>query len=129
MRRPINELMHAGRRSVADALRVLMAECWLNAEDKGFHENDEGFSSDIALAHSELSEALEDYRNGHAFDEIWFEKKEYGNKPCGIASEYADVIIRVLERAQARGIPVIEALELKLAFNRLRPRLHGGKKI
>jgi hypothetical protein len=46
---------------------------WRIAREHGFTEN--SIEGDIALMHSELSEALEDLRNHAAVDEVWYEEK------------------------------------------------------
>lgn len=43
-----------------------------NAKDKGFWDNERNFGEAIALMHSELSEALEEHRDGHEYDETYY---------------------------------------------------------
>lgn len=47
------------------------------------------------LFHSELSEALEEYRNNRKITEVWHSD---GGKPEGISIELADFVIRVCQR-------------------------------
>jgi NTP pyrophosphatase (non-canonical NTP hydrolase) len=75
--------------------------------------------------HSELSEAYEEYRHGQ--QPTWV---AYGadGKPDGIPSEFADLVIRVLDYCEAEGIDLEAAIVEKDAYNQTRPYRHGGKK-
>lgn len=103
----------------------LIKEAHQTAIDKGWYEEPRAFGELIALIHSELSEALEDYRNGRHFKEIYFD----GEKPCGIPIEFADVLLRIFDTCGYLGIDLEEALRLKTTYNATRPHKHGGKKL
>lgn len=85
------------------------------------------FGDLIALIHSELSEAFEEYRNHHAPTEIYF--NEGNPKPEGIGIELADAIIRILDMCAKYGIDLDTCIRVKHEFNKTRPYRHGGKKI
>ncbi|MGG1601268.1 hypothetical protein [Paenibacillus naphthalenovorans] len=101
----------------------LVNEAHQNAIDKGWYEEPRTFGEMIALMHSELSEALEDHRNGRGLREIYYE----GDKPCGIPIELADVCIRIFDACGHLSIDLESAIREKMAYNATRPRRHGGK--
>ena len=101
----------------------------------------------LMLMTSELAEALEAYREGDIITQIRYEypngdgtnvvlyepafvnaqgEQELG-KPVGVASEFADTIIRILDTCEKLNIPVTEALVRKHNYNITRPYRHGGK--
>lgn len=86
------------------------------------------FGEECSLFHSEISEALEEYRNGRRLDEVYF-NAENAAKPEGIPIELADTIIRILAFCAANRINIGDAIMVKWGYNLTRPERHGGKVI
>jgi NTP pyrophosphatase (non-canonical NTP hydrolase) len=102
-------------------IRTMQQDAWKCAEEHGWHEKQLNVPEKLALIHSEVSEALEDFREGR-MQESFVE-----GKPCGFASEMADILIRVGDLCGILGIDLQEAVETKMAYNATRPYRHGGK--
>ena len=99
-----------------------------NAVQKGWHDEDRTIGDLIALMHSELSEALEEYRNGHSPTEVYFNDSK-PEKPEGIPVELADCVIRIFDFCGKYGIDLEYVINQKIAYNKSRPYRHGGKKV
>lgn len=113
-------------RGFFEMLTEFQAETHQTAKDKGWYDYDLGevkvFLAEVALMHSELSEASEEYRNNTPL--LYYS----AGKPEGIAAEFADVILRIFDCCEHRGIPLVQALFEKAEYNKTRPMRHGGKK-
>jgi len=113
-------------------LNKLAKKVHLNALDKGFWDNKMAYTDTIiprsigeqfANFHAEISEAWEEYRNGHAMNEIYFKD----GKPEGVPVELADTIIRILDTCAQYGINIEEVIKVKMKYNENREYRHGGK--
>ncbi|WP_243767585.1 hypothetical protein [Paenibacillus agricola] len=113
------------RKTVDLSINDLVNEAHQNAINKGWYEEPRTFGEVIALMHSELSEALEDHRNGRGLQEVYFE----GEKPCGIPVELADTVIRIFDTCGHLGIDLETAIRIKMDYNATREIRHGGKKL
>lgn len=88
----------------------------------------EEFGTCIALMHSELSEAWTD---------VWAHNQDTGStdfpqsvkipKFNVVEEEFADVIIRIMDYAERKGLDVAGAIVAKSEYNKSRPQRHGGK--
>ena len=85
-------------------LNSLRNEALRIAVEHGF--TDATPAEDIALMHSELSEAADEVIDGRWLCEIWDE----GDKPCGLPIEFADAVIRILHFCGKHGIDIESAV-------------------
>ena len=110
-------------------IQELMNESFDTAKEKGWIGDGKTVGDHIALMHSELSEALEVYRNGRPVKKIFYEDPQWDGKPEGLPIELADVVIRIAQFCKEYDIDLERALGEKLEFNKTRPYRHGGKVI
>ena len=124
-------------------LNDLAKEIHDNAKAHGWYDQKRSFGEIVALCHSELSEALEEYRSGKPMAYYYPETpckcnlnayatdldKWHGEKLEGIATEMIDCLIRILDWCGSEGIDVDKLVRLKHEYNKSRPYKHGGKVI
>ena len=108
-----------------DVIDALVGQAHETAIQKGWWDKERNLPHLLALCHSELSEALEVSRDSG--DDLLMWNGE-NNKPEGVPIELADCIIRILDICGHYGIDLAEALNLKMEYNKTRPRRHGDKK-
>lgn len=89
----------------------------------GWYDKEVEVGTVLALIHSEISEALEEWRKGGDLDAIYYE----GKKPEGFGVELADALIRILDASYRFGLNMDDLVAMKLAYNRTRGYRHGGK--
>ena len=129
-----------------------------NAVAHGWWESPRDFPEVAALIHSEISEALEEYREGNPV--IWRrcnptdifagcnhmkgvninggralscikpdgDCRYCERKPEGVAVELCDAIIRILDYLAYMGVDVEAVLMAKHEYNKGREYRHGGKR-
>ena len=79
----------------------------------------------LMLMVTEVAEAMEEWRNNHAPNEI----RVHAGKPEGSPIELADVVIRILSFCGKFEIDLQDAILRKMAYNATRPHRHGEKRV
>ena len=94
------------------------------AVEHGWWEKERNIGEILALIHSEISEALEEYRT-YGLVTVRFASD---GKPEGFFVELADAIIRIADVFEHYGVGMEPILRLKMEYNKKRPYRHGGKR-
>lgn len=109
-------------------IETLIKESHDTATEKGWWDSpDRNIPELLALIHSEVSEALEAYRDVgiEQLDKVWYENSD--TKPEGFVIELADVLIRIADLCGEFKLDMESALTEKMTFNKTRPYRHGNK--
>ena len=147
-------LTERGEWTIQHALGLLAEAAHRNARSKGWYDADRKLPEELALVHSEVSEVLEEYRDGRGSDEHYYSFSTNDNpgmtapardfsenffprtltgklvgKPEGIPAESADILIRVADYCgnPDRPVDLGRAVVEKLRYNRTRPYKHGKR--
>lgn len=90
----------------------------------------------LGLIITEAAEALEELRSGRPVDQNYYThngvETDFStrgnnelNKPEGVPSEIADIVIRCFDFADEAGFSLIEVILEKFAYNDTRAHMHG----
>lgn len=107
----------------------MQAKVYNRAVSKGWWDDDEpNIPEKLMLIVSEISEALEVYRD--CPDDADLDDIVYGpnDKPEGFAVELADAVIRIMDLCEYLGIDLASVIRQKDRYNATRPFRHGGKR-
>lgn len=130
----------------AESVDEMCMEAHANAVAHGFYEVVPSIPTRLMLMVTELAEAMEEYRNGKPVQYVirqiadpeavggvrivyvtdpdeWMPNE----KPEGLASELADVFIRVMDTCAEQGIDLGKLTVKKHLYNKTRSHMHGGK--
>lgn len=105
------------------------------AVEKGWWDKPRSFGDIISLCHSELSEALEEERNGKPAHYLEEHERDAGTdeampaKPCGRHVELVDCLIRILDYLGSEDADVDALMREKMDYNSTRPYRHGNKNL
>jgi NTP pyrophosphatase (non-canonical NTP hydrolase) len=120
-----------GPKGLNDYVEEVTAWC----KRKGWHEDITSSRPNSAgdllmLVVTELAEALEEVRDHHGLNEVYYVEDKHGQqKPEGVPVELADVLIRIFDIAGRWDIDLEAVVREKMAFNEGRPYKHGGRSI
>lgn len=109
----------------------MTAEVVENNKAHGWHDDPPSLPECMMMIVTEAAEAVEAWRRWGTDDrtgalESWNSSLP---KPEGLGSEFADILIRLLDDAYLFGVDLAAEYERKMAYNRTRPFRHGGKRI
>jgi NTP pyrophosphatase (non-canonical NTP hydrolase) len=102
----------------------LQNQVYILSVEKGFWDKKLNVLKEIALIHSELSEAVKEIETGRGLTEIYY---DVNDKPLGFGIEIGDAMQRLMSLASEVGIDLEQAILMKHEYNKKRPYRHGKR--
>lgn len=97
-------------------------------EALGWLDKPVSFLEAMCLLYTEVTEAVEAYREHGLEDQTRTMIGMHDRpKPEGVGSEFADILIRLLDDCERFGVDLEVEYRRKLDYNRTRPYRHGNK--
>lgn len=126
---------------ISAGMAAMRDEVRANLITKGFRNPDGSpqrtFLEDMALLTSEIGEAVDAFRTDGLADQTGRRRRRWVlrsrprvrrlPKPEGVGSELADILIRLVDTADAFGVDLAAEYHRKMAYNRTRSYRHGGQ--
>lgn len=120
--------------------RALVQKIYDIEDTLGWHDEPTNLSDRLNNITAEIAEIWEEWRNHHEPTETYYECQtthcelsqeyckncEFG-KPCGIPSEFADIIIWIMDYCAEVGIDIAEMIVEKAEYNATRTYRHGKR--
>ena len=119
----LSHLLIKERACFQDSVKIVSTLIHANAKGHGWWDSgDRNFGEQIALMHSELSEALEAWRKQ-------IPESDHVEGMDAVVEELADTVIRIMDTCHKYDYDLGKAIIDKMLFNVSREYKHGGKLI
>tara|TARA_R110002126_G_scaffold5579_3_gene29486 strand:- start:3582 stop:3950 length:369 start_codon:yes stop_codon:yes gene_type:complete len=118
-------------KQIVSGLNDSAQEIFAANKAKGFWDKERNVGEMLMLVTTELAEAMDAHQKGYFASRLNYEEEsnECFEDECKdtFEDELGDAIIRLLDMTAGLGIDIERHINLKLAYNRTRERLHGKK--
>lgn len=109
------------------SIAEMQDEVYVNNKSHGWYDKPRTFDADVALLHSEISEAYEAYRKNMMTSTLGSVDGPPDYNPSSLPAELADIFIRLLDTCYRYGINLEVEFDRKMDYNRRRSYRRGNK--